>query len=400
MIESQTIAHPISTARRAGLPQALVVILINMLPMMAIIALVPVVPAIMEYFKDVPNINTLAPLVLAAPGLCVALLSPFAGYLADKLGRRNLLLFITFLYGIGGVMPFFIHSFSLLFASRLLLGIGEAFILTIGNTLWGDYFEPKERAKWIVIQSVTGTFLATLLLSFSGYLASFGWQYPFLIYSISFITLIATYLFIFEPHIKNKDVKFEVLSPTRWPVSIILTLCITTLITSIIYFAYTLHFSLVLDAIGIKNQVKIGNYSAIASIGAPVGALMYKLVAKRSIHYHLALMGFFYAVGLTGIGFAQNEIFVVIAAFITQLGIGLTIPVLVPWSLQLLPAEFRGRGMGFWTTAFFLGQFISPLVVSGVRSLSGSLLNAFMVLGILCLVMAILNLFFSTKRKL
>lgn len=135
--------------RRAGWPQGLVIIMVGILPMMAIVTLMPIVPALVKNFQHVPGIQTLAPLVLSAPGLCVALFSPFAGILADRIGRRKLLLIFTTLYGIGGVVPFFVTSFEALMGSRLLLGVGEAFILTLGNTLLGDYFEKAERAKWL-----------------------------------------------------------------------------------------------------------------------------------------------------------------------------------------------------------------------------------------------------------
>jgi hypothetical protein len=188
MIESLAIAQPIAITRKAGMPQGVIIILLNLVPMLAVAALVPVVPAIVEHFKDVAHIMTLAPMVLAAPGLCVALFSPFAGYLADRLGRRQLLLIFTLLYGIGGILPFFIQSFPILIGGRLLQGVGGAFIFTIGNTLLGDYFDPKDAAKWLTLQSISGTVFGTLLLPFSGYLTTMGWQYPFLIYSLTFVT--------------------------------------------------------------------------------------------------------------------------------------------------------------------------------------------------------------------
>src|SRR5215470_18124588 len=93
--------------RKAGVIQGIIIVFIFMLPMMAIVALMPVVPAIAENFKDMPNIMTWAPLVLSAPGLCIALVSPYAGYLVDRFGRRKLLIVTMILYGAGGMVPFF-----------------------------------------------------------------------------------------------------------------------------------------------------------------------------------------------------------------------------------------------------------------------------------------------------
>jgi MFS family permease len=374
-----------------------IIIILNMLPMMAIVALMPVVPAIRNNFKDVPNISTLAPMVLAAPGLCVALFSPFAGFLTDKLGRRKLLLLFTLLYGFGGVLPFFIVSFPILLGGRLALGIGEAFILTIGNTLLGDYFNPTERTKWLMWQGIFGSLSGTLLLSFTGYLSTIRWNFPFLLYSIAFLVSIGVFLVIYEPHEKKQEIVERKLNENKFPVAMMVRISLFTLLASTLYFVYTLHFSLALDSMGIKDGQKIGNYSALASIAVPFGAILFKLVSKKDTRIQFAVLFFLVGLGLIFIGSSINVQTVIAGAWIQQLGGGMAVPVLIAWSLRKVPAEFRGRGMGFWTSGFFLGQFISPLVVSAVKSVTGDLLVAFIVFGVICLVIAGTNMFLSKK---
>lgn len=48
--------------------------------------------------------------MLTAPGLVIAIAGPCTGWLADKFGRRKLLLSATLLYGICGTMPLYITS--------------------------------------------------------------------------------------------------------------------------------------------------------------------------------------------------------------------------------------------------------------------------------------------------
>ena len=112
----------------------------------------------------------------------------------------------------------------------------------------------------------------------------------------------------------------------------------------------------------------------------------------------LFLASLFIGVGLTGIGLSHSLSGTILFAVIQQLGCGMTMPILIAWGLNILPEAFRGRGMGFWSSAFFLGQFISPLVVGAVRNLSGSLLNAFVVLGIICLIAGVLNYLLSKNK--
>lgn len=390
-----------SQPRRAGPWQAWIVILINQLPMMAIVALMPALPTLMAHFNGMPNSELLVPMILTAPGLCIAICAPFAGYFIDKYGRRRLLIAFMALYGLGGILPFFLDGFNTVITGRLLLGVGEAFVLVIGNALLGDYFGPEQRTKWLTIQGFFGSIAAALLLSLSGYLASLGWNYPFLVYGVALLIAVLAYVFIFEPTISHLQAKPTAVPspgesttpdestapadrPGQFPTRTVVIMFTITLLFSILYFVYTIHFSRALDAMGIKDKVLLGNLSAIASTAVPLGALIFRLVSKRPFWQQMALIFFFFAIGLTGIGLATDATSAIAVGWIQQLGCGMTIPVLVAWALSILPAEYRGRGMGFWTSGFFLGQFVNPVFMSAVQNLSGGLLPAFRTVGILC----------------
>lgn len=378
------------TPRRAGLAQGLVIIMIGILPMMAIVTLMPIVPALVKAFPHVGGIQTLAPLVLSAPGLCVALFSPFAGTLTDKLGRRKLLIIFTTLYGIGGVLPFFITSFEALMAGRLLLGVGEAFILTIGNTLLGDYFQKEERAKWLMWQSFIGPALGALLVAGSGRLSMIAWNLPFLIYAVALAIAAFAVFAVYEPERRTEVDPLEPGTATMmaFPSGLMMRIAATTFVLAAIYFVYTLQFSLALDQMGIKKGSELGLYTALASVGVPVGSLLFKFISGRSASFQFTVLFVLLGIGLTGIGLALGLEATMAFAFIQQLAAGMTIPVLIGWSLRELPERFRGRGMGWWCSAFFLGQFVSPFFVTAVRGVTGSLLNAFVVFGVVCIAIA------------
>jgi len=381
--------------RKAGAAQGWTLVLINQLPIMAIVCLIPVLPTLMQHFSDVPNKDVLVPMIITAPGLCIALLAPFAGFIVDKFGRRKLLIAFVFLYGIGGIIPFFIDGFSLVFTGRLLLGIGEAFVLVIINSLLGDYFNQKDRSKWLTIQGVIGPAIGTGLLVLSGHLANLGWNYPFLVYGVAIILSFFAWAFLFEPATKMRDVETVVESGKGFPYKTVAIVALTTLCIATIYFVYTIHFSLVLDEMGIKNRVKLGNASAIASLGVPFGAIIYKLIYKRPAWQQLALIFLLFAFGLSLIGFSKNTNTATVGAWIQQMGAGMTIPILISWALSVIPVEYRGRGMGFWTSGFFLGQFVNPVFVSFLKNMAGSLRSAFVATGIICLCIALFLLIYN-----
>ena len=64
--------------------------------------LAPSLPDMALAFQDVPNAEFLVMLTLTMPALFIALGSPFAGILLDKLGRKPVLIVSLILYGISG----------------------------------------------------------------------------------------------------------------------------------------------------------------------------------------------------------------------------------------------------------------------------------------------------------
>lgn len=401
MTEATAINIPVSVERKAGAVQAWTLIFAMFLPIMAIVALAATLPTLFGRFHDVPNAGVLVPMLLTAPALCIAVISPFAGRLSDLFGRRNLLLIAMFLYGFGGIAPFFLNSFWGVMSGRILLGVAEAFILTIGNALLADYFDEADRHKWLAVQGGVGPALAFLTLLGSGFLAAKGWQWPFIVYALAFPIFIAAFLYLWEPAKKTAKEKAKGEMKT-FPWRTVLWICFITLVTSVIYYVFIIHFSLVLTANGIKDEGRIGVLSSIASIFVPVGAYVYKKFSARSVFFLLLLIYLLMGIGYTGISLMHDEKWIVATAWIQQVAVGLTVPTLVAWALHSLPVQHRGLGMGFWSTSFFLGQFVNPLVVGFINNITGGIVKTVIVVGIICVVVAIvvwLPLYYKQKAK-
>src|SRR5690606_27506651 len=65
-------------------------------------------------------------------------LSVPAGILQDKLGKRNMLTTGMFIQAVGLGLPFLHYSFGMMFASFLLLGVGNTLIQVSSNPLLQD----------------------------------------------------------------------------------------------------------------------------------------------------------------------------------------------------------------------------------------------------------------------
>ncbi|HJP38681.1 MAG: MFS transporter [Gammaproteobacteria bacterium] len=99
---------------------------------------------------------------------CIVLaLTPFIGALADKLGRRPLIMLGISLLGIGYAFYPFADSIFMMYAYRTIFAFGIALVATVISIINMDYVQDRSRGKWVAVASMTqgiGIFIITQLL--------------------------------------------------------------------------------------------------------------------------------------------------------------------------------------------------------------------------------------------
>ncbi|MDI1294494.1 MAG: MFS transporter, partial [bacterium] len=277
-----------------------------------------------------------------------------------------LLIGATLLYGIFGTAPFFLDSLNAVLVSRLLLGVAEAAILTIVNTLIGDYWEDKGRRDWLFIQGVAGPFLASGVIALSGPATALRWNGIFLVYLVAFPIFFAMMAFLFEPKREGKTVAEIVDIPravTPFPRRAVFQLGIVTLCASALYYVFIINGGLAFKEVGVGDPSQLSAMTALPSLFVMLGALIFRLLGGRSNAVQLSAFFLFLGIGLTGIGLASTARWMIAALVVQQTGAGMAVPALIAWAQTKLPFEHRGRGMGIWTACFFFGQFSSPFII-------------------------------------
>jgi MFS family permease len=376
-------AAAVPVQRQADWRQGWILVISGFLPVMAIIALAPTLPTLLGHFRDVPNPALMVPLLITAPSACIALFAPGAGIIADRFGRRPLLLWSMAFYAAGGLVPFFIDNFWAVVAGRFVIGFGEAGVLTVVNTLLADYFEEKARHRWLMIQGVVGSVLGTVTIASSGFLAARGWQYPFLVYGVAIPILLASVVFLFEPASRRKQAGDVAPATTPFPYGVALLVSGVTVLLSTIYYVQVINFSVLLKDLGVSDPKSIGLSMALPSIGVPLGAIVFKMTTRFGAGAQIFLVFLGYAIGLSGIGLAPDYKVALGFAFVQQLANGIIVPALIAWAQSKFSFEHRGRGMGWWASSFFVAQFLSPAVVNLMRASVGNLQGAFLAFGLI-----------------
>ena len=150
-----------------------------------------------------------------------------------------------------------------------------------------------------------------------------------------------------------------------------------------------IHLSYILAERGVTSTRTIGLGSAVAVFAGMVGAVLFK-VLRLPVAGKLIISFSFLAAGFLMLALVHSFLWTEIAASINQLGAGMVLPTLLTSALSKLTVDVRARGTGIWQTAMFLGQFLSPLTVLGLRSIFGSISIAVLIYGVACAVAAVL----------
>jgi MFS family permease len=393
------------THRQPGFATGFSLLIPITLSTMAIVLLAPILPRLLAEYSHVPNFEYWVPMVITVPALCVALFSPVAGMLGDYYGRRRLLILSFVGYGITGIAPVFLTDLNMILLSRIGVGIMEALIMVLTTTMLGDYFKGEKRDRWLAAQTATASVSALVFFNLGGQLGAFGWRTPFWIYLSALGMMVLVILFTWEP--KGGDPTAEADhaphngSWKSFPWARFLPVLLVTIYSSVFFYTVQIQAGVGLSELGLSNPAEIGFLTSIASLGVPLGTFLYSRIGGRRPVLLLAVELFTLSIGFMVMALANSSTLFLVGCFINQLGAGMLLPTLLVWAISQLAFEVRGRGAGLWQSAFAMGQFICPLVVTFfAKSLSG-LFPAFAALSVAAILGAVVaSLFLMRSRTL
>jgi len=352
---------------------------------LAAVLMAPNLPRIQEAFAGTPGVEALAPMVVTVPALMVGLTALIAGRVVDRVGRKRLLVGALVLYAVAGTAPLWLPTLPLIVASRVLVGLCEAVIMTACTTLLADYFHGAQRVRYFGYQVMTTTIAATVLFGLGGALGASSWRVPFGLYAVGLVLAVLCAVFLFNTtHVPEGD---EALPPVRW--SLLLAPVAVSFLGGLVFYVLIVQLSYRLVEVGVTSPPMIGLVSAIASVGTAAGSFTFTRIAGRGHAFTVPLAFVLSGLGLLGMGLAPSVALLVPAAVVTGFGNGLLLPSLLTWTLTPLTHGQHGRGTGLWTSASFLGNFVCPILVLVLAGAFGGLGVAIVAVGVLSLVVGV-----------
>jgi MFS family permease len=347
--------------KKNRLATKLTLLLVSSLTIMSIATISPALPEMSADFSTIDNAEFLVKLVLTLPALFIAIMAMLAGALIDRYGRLKLLWLALLLYAVSGTSGFFLQDLYHILFSRALLGIAVGISMTVVITLIADYFEGKERQKFAGIQVAFMSIGGILFIGLGGILADINWRFPFLIYLLALVFLPLAIIFLQEPEIIKPKIQQEVAVKTP---SIIWLLLFNVMIMWILFFLIPVQIPFYLKAIGVEKNAWIGAAIAMSTAFSAVSSFFYSRIRDRYSFYTIFAIGYFFmAAAFALVALTQSYTVVAIGMMLAGLGMGMMIPNTNIWVMQIAPPEIRGQEIGKLTTFWFLGQFLSPIVL-------------------------------------
>lgn len=375
--------------------QALLLLSTSSLAVMVTAVLGPSVPKMQAHFASVPGAEYLVPLAVTIPLAMMALLSVLAGVLADRFGRKRMLVGALLFYGIIGSAPMWLDSLNAILAVRLALGVFDAAIMTASTVMIGDYYHGAKRQRMLALGTTVSSLSAVVLTVLGGALGAQSWRTPYAVYGIALLLapLMQVYLWESRPTGQRRvDVESVAEEGVIFRPRLLAGICVVGLFAGIAFIFVPIHLGFLMESIGIRSTQSIGVSISLHSLGVVGGTLLFGwvLAQRLSVPYQLATSVVLAGLGCLGMAMATTYAGMTAAAVLNGIGAGVLLPTLSTWNMRELPFAQRGLGTGAFMSSTFLGMALNPLVIVYFAQTLGGHAAAVAALGVLLLTAAVI----------
>jgi len=353
------------------------------LPVAGILLVAQVLPQMGAAFHGSPQLDLMISMALTIPALTIAVFSWSTGWLADRMGKRRLLLGALAAYAVLGVAPMLLDDLGTIILVRAGTGIAEGIIMTCSTALIGDLYPAGRREGLLSLQTACASIAAVIFALIGGVLGDMGWRMPFAVYAISLLFIPAVLILI--PRSQDKvavRAQRAVTAATglSLPMAPLLGVCGLTLILSTCFYVAQVQIPYLLNAIGTVAPSTVGVVSALTNAAVVAGTLCFAfLLRRRPVMVGGFLSFLLLALGLAVVSQSGQYVPLCIGLVIASFAGGLALPTFLNGAMALLNSEQRGLGTGMWQSSFWCGQFLSPVLVIAATGVTGSLSRAVMV---------------------
>ena len=354
---------------------------------MAGAAMAPALGVVRSHFADQSELAV--QFIVSLPALFIIIANLLFPLFCRWMRTRTLAAVGLALYVAAGAGAFFVDNIGWLLVLRALLGVSVGMVMPLSTGLLSYYFPPEEQARLMGLAAATNQLGGVVATFMAGFLAGIGWNYAFLVYLLGLVALVLVLVFLPNERLTTGRKTMEhapdyyesevgVTKARKNPDSVVRSLMrfapsvVGMFLTMCLFFIFPTHFAITassnpaLDTASI-TLLMVGLDVVAFFIGLAFGRLM--LWMPKQMKY-MAPLGF-----LAGIAFFASG--TSLPALLAGCGlVGVANGVGVPY-LNTIASIKGGKDaattvMPLISAALYLGQFLSPLIVSPLAGLIGT----------------------------
>ena len=359
-------ARPLNAAGKA------LVILAGMLPAIVTGTISVMLPGISQAFGGGGESSLRITMVATAAGLGMMFGAPIGGYLADRLGRRKVLIAAVTLFAAFGLGAMLVDALWQLIGARFVIGFASGALSVSYIALIADHFDDKSQGKWIGLNAGVATLIVVLLNPVVGGLVDQGWRNGFLVYGLALPILLLVLAGV--PRRQASTTTDEPLGagailrgiPRPWHVALLATFGGTLAMGTVLYWPFRLR------ELGVLSARDLSLYYLPNVTVVFAAAMSYGLVRRAlGVNQIFALCGTVSALGLAIMAFAPTPLIAAVGLTIEGAAIGLMTPNLSMFAIGIAPLHARARVVGLMKGVFYGSPFLTQFALEAVNGVAG-----------------------------
>ncbi len=310
-------------------------------------------------------------LVITAFVIPIAIGTPISGVLADRFGRKQILIPSLFLFALAGVACAFAPNFRTLLEWRFLQGIGAAPLESLALTLISDLYAGKMLTAAMGFNaSAIGISLAVYPL-ISGGLTTLGWHYPFFLPLIAIPIAVLALLVLKIPELpKQQDFSLKTytvnIGRSLNERQVIGLLCAVIALFILLFGPYFTYIPIVAsDTLG-ASPVTIGIIQASMALSLAFVSSQIALFPQYLSEITLIKVSFIiYTLALIITPALENPWLLFLPSILFGAAHGMCFPSTQALLGKLAPEGYRAGFMAVNATALSVAQALGPLLAGG-----------------------------------
>jgi ACDE family multidrug resistance protein len=334
----------------------------------------PLLPDIVDDFGLSDAATGLVVAAVALPGIVMA---PVIGLIADRLGRRGVLVACLAIFGFAALVVSTAPSYPILLLGRFLQGFGAAGLINLSVVIIGDHWDGAERTKLIGRNASVLTIGLAIFPLVSGIIAEFSsWRYALAPQLAALVVAALAWRILPDGHRSTPGSVTEQLRGLG--VALRLPVLRTVMLAGFVVFVLIFGIFLATLPLHLERRFDLGAGARGAMLSVP--AISASLVAfnlgRITIWFRRPLVltsaTALFVVSFALMGLATTLVLVAIACLLYGLGDGALIPILQDAAVTAAPTEQRAAVVAVWVGFSRLGQTVGPLVAAVIFGLAST----------------------------